>query len=158
MGRCFLDYLKDRERANNAFHQCIRLAMSTGRDFARVPWFARARTEVDAYKRRRLEAEEEENAKLESTLLASRKAECDLIEKAAKESCKALLEHIYEKHPAGPNRVLGSTAADDIARTLRNAVTHYHPDMHVKKTDAERAMFSFITKRLTPSMAMFSCC
>jgi hypothetical protein len=97
------------------------------------------------------------------SLLVGLKDECAAIEAVSVRSAKDLLQHVYAKHPPkhpprDPRKnLIGELDADSMARTLRSAILHYHPDKYSSADPTLRALMSFITKRLTPYYQMFSC-
>lgn len=155
MGTIFKDLLKIQTKAEEAFQRSLELALAAApRTFYNKAWFAVANAEVFEKQQRKRREEEAAESKEEKELLAGKDEECKAIDKAFNKGAVALLEHVYKHHPPAKGGTLGSVSADDLKKTLRNAVTHYHPDKQPGADKVAAALASYICKRLSAKYNM----
>lgn len=166
LGRLYRDALRGDampdadERALALFKRAIALGLSCApRTFLGVPWYDEAVDFVNKYVPTPPPGPDVPPIILEEEM----REECAAVDAAAAKGAAALLTHIYSKHPprhvSGKEMAMGSTKADDMKKTVLQAITHYHPDKQehapagagaaaVRKVAVWRAFSSFIVKHL----------
>lgn len=165
LGRLFRDALRGDampdadERALALFKRAIALGLSCApRTFLGVPWYDEAVTFVNEYREPPPPPPD-----IDIDIRKEMPEECAAVDAAAAKGAAALLAHIYSKHPprhvSGKDMTMGSTKAEDMKKTVLQAITHFHPDKQehaptgasaaaARKVAVWRAFSSFIVKHL----------
>ncbi|CAF1936178.1 unnamed protein product [Rotaria magnacalcarata] len=143
--------LKMDDIAYNYHLRCITLAQTlVPRNLTKHEWYMKSSSFVQNYRAKKVNEEEkidEERYKNFRTELASDLKE---LNEAAAKGTHELLKHIYEKHPPRKEgATMGSTESDQLIKTVKKALLHYHPDTQSVFNDKKWSFFcTEITKIL----------
>ncbi|CAF3180635.1 unnamed protein product [Rotaria socialis] len=116
--------------AYNYHLRCITLAQTlVPRNLTKHEWYMKSSSFVQKHRAKKVNEEEkidEERYKNFRTELASDLKE---LNKAAEKGAQELLKYIYEKHPPRKEgATMGSIESDQLIKTVKTALLHYHPD------------------------------
>eukprot|EP00004_Rigifila_ramosa_P027483 TRINITY_DN8995_c0_g1_i1.p1 TRINITY_DN8995_c0_g1~~TRINITY_DN8995_c0_g1_i1.p1 ORF type:complete len:493 (-),score=119.84 TRINITY_DN8995_c0_g1_i1:13-1491(-) len=131
--------MKNEQLAGEMYRRCLELANTlVPRNMTGRPWYREAVDFVQMQQQRKLVEEMAKDDEKKRPYREKQATEIAAIKKASEKSNVALLEHIYSIHPPKDGTKLGSTAPDDLKKTLRAASISYHPDKsHNKQNGPE---------------------
>jgi hypothetical protein len=149
--KVYQNVLKMTELAYNYHIRCVTLAQTlVPRNLTSLDWYMISSSFVQQYRaKKQLEEEaiDEEQKKKFRVELASDLKE---LEKKAKEGIQYFIEHIYTKHPPRKEGAkMGSIAGDDLSKTVKKAITHYHPDAQSSYNDEK---WTFLCGEITKEL------
>lgn len=127
---------------------CITLAQTLiPRNLTTLEWYQTSSAFVQQYRLRN--AREEEKAEEEHKLRYRVEYASELTEMndKAQKGTHTFLEYIYEKYPPRKQgAAIGSLESDELGKSVKKAITHYHPDAQSKYNDEK---WSFLCGEIT---------
>ncbi|CAF1212792.1 unnamed protein product [Didymodactylos carnosus] len=118
--------------------RCVTLAQTMiPRILTGVDWYTTSSTFVQKYRERKACEEEAIDEKLMNQLRTEMASELIELDNTAKKGTHDFLEHIYKVHPPRKEgATMGPLDANQLSKTVKKALLHYHPDKQVAEDDA----------------------
>ena len=128
--------------------RCITLAQTLiPRNLTSLEWYQTSSTFVQQY--RLLKTREEDKAEDEhkQRFRVEFVSELTEMDNTAHKGTHSFLEYIYEKYPPRKQgATIGSLESGELGKSVKKAITHYHPDAQSKYNDAK---WSFLCGEIT---------
>jgi hypothetical protein len=128
--------------------RCVTLAQTLmPRNLTSLDWYMVSSSFIQQYRAKKAHEEEvinEERLRKFRIELASALQELD---KIAKDGTYQFLQYIYTNHPPRKEDAkMGSTDSDHLSKTVKKAISHYHPDVQSSFNDEK---WSFLCSEIT---------
>ncbi len=110
--------------------RCVTLAQTlVPRNLTSLDWYMISSSFVQQYRAKKELEEDAINEEKNRKFYIELASELKELDKKAGEGTYQFLEHIYAKHPPRKeNAQMGSTESKELSKTVKKAITHYHPD------------------------------
>ncbi|KAG2451805.1 hypothetical protein HYH02_003581 [Chlamydomonas schloesseri] len=154
LGRLYCGVLRMHDRATHYYSQALHLAHSMApKVVSDTTWYKEAAAAVQKAQEDVRREEERQAAQERAPFVEELSAELEALRAAADRGARALLVHVYTKHP--PTESQPTTPTEDELRGdrlkdgLRRAILLYHPDRHTIKPKRWQVLAQEITKYLS---------
>jgi len=128
--------------------RCVTLAQTlVPRNLTSIDWYMTSSSFVQQYRAKKELEEAAINEEHKAKFRAELASELKELDKKAGEGAYQLLQHIYTKYPPRKeNAQMGSTDSNELSKTVKKAITHYHPDAQSSFNDEK---WSFLCGEIT---------
>ncbi|CAF1124830.1 unnamed protein product [Rotaria sp. Silwood1] len=140
--------LKMTDTAYNYHLRCITLAQTlVPRNLTTHDWYVISSSFVEQYRAKKVYEEEAVNEELKKKFRIELALELKELDKKAEKGICEFLEHIYNKYPPRKaGATMGSTDSNELSKTVKKAILHYHPDSQSTFNDAK---WTFLCTEIT---------
>lgn len=133
--------------------RCVTLAQTlVPRNLTNLEWYMTSSSYVQKYRDKKIHEEEAMNEEQNKKFHIELASDLEQLRLKADKSVIDLLEHIYKQHPPRKEDAkMGSLGADDLTKTVKKAILHYHPDSQTSFNDEK---WTFLCSEITKLLNM----
>ncbi len=138
--------------------RCVTLAQTlVPRNLTSLDWYMISSSFVQQHRAKKAWEEEAIDEEKKNKYRIELASDLKMLEKKAEEGVQHYIEYIYTKHPPRKENVkMGSIESDQLSKTVKKAIIHYHPDAQSSFNDEKWTFLcSEITKKLNVMHALF---
>jgi hypothetical protein len=144
----YQNVIKATELAYTHHLRCVTLAQTLiPRNLTSLDWYQISSTFVLQYRSRKAKKEEKAEEDHKQRFRVEYLSDLTEMDSKDQKGTHTFLEYIYEKYPPRKNgATIGSLESDELGKSVKKAITHYHPDAQSKYNDEK---WSFLCGEIT---------
>jgi hypothetical protein len=156
--KVYQNVLKMTELAYTYHLRCVTLAQTlVPRNLTSLDWYMISSSFVQEHRAKKAREEEVNDEEKKNKYRIELASDLKMLDKKVKEGVQYFIEHIYTEHPPRKEGAkMGSIESDQLSKTVKKAIIHYHPDAQSSFNDEKWTFLcSEITKKLNVMHALF---